>query len=76
MILKTKAIRDLARECKLPDHIIEQYFDELTHFVWRVAKRERSYCQTKLRTWLFNDDIGKPPVLDVLRDDEEEYELL
>lgn len=76
MILKTRAIRDLARECGLPDHVIDQYFDELTRFVWRIAKKERNFCQTKIRGWVFNYDIGKPPILEVLKDEEEEYELL
>lgn len=76
MILKTRAIRDLARECGLPDHVIDQYFDELTRFVWRVAKKERNFCQTKIRGWVFNQDIGKPPILEVLKSEDEEYELL
>lgn len=76
MILKTRAIRDLARECGLPDHVIDQYFDELTKFVWRIAKKERNFCQTKIRGWVFNYDIGKPPILEVLKDEEDEYELL
>ncbi len=76
MILKTRAIRDLARESGLPDHVIDQYFDELIRFVWRVAKKERNFCQTKIRGWVFNQDIGKPPILEVLKSEDEEYELL
>lgn len=66
----------MARECDIPEHVIDQYFDELTKFVWRIAKKERSYCQNKIRGWLFNTDIGKPPVIEVLKDDEDNYELL
>lgn len=76
MILKTRAIRDLARDCGLPDHVIDQYFDELTKFVWRVAKKERTFCQGKIRGWVFNHDIGKPPILEILKDEEDDYELL
>jgi len=75
MILKTRAIKDMARECELPDHVVDQYFEALTQFVWRVAKKERTICRNKIRGWQFSDDIGKPPILEVLRD-EEEYDLL
>lgn len=60
----------------MPDHVIDQYFDELTKFVWRIAKKERNFCQTKIRGWVFNYDIGKPPILEILKDEEDEYELL
>ena len=76
MILKTRAIKDLARECGLPEHVVDRHFEELTKFVWRVAKRERSFCQDKIRRWLHNKDINKPSVLYVLKDDTDEYELL
>ena len=76
MILKSRAIRDMARECGLPDHVIDQYFDELTKLVWRISKKERKFCQNKIRSWLFNPDIGKPPVLEVLKEEDEDYELL
>lgn len=66
----------MARECGLPDHVIEQYFEELTQLVWRVSKKERTYCKGKIRGWLVNQDIGKPPLLAVLKDEDEEYELL
>ena len=76
MIIKTRAVRDLARECKIPDPVIEQYMDELIKFAWRISKKENGHCRTLVRTWLFNEDIGKPPLLEVLRDEDENYELL
>ena len=76
MILKTRAGKDLCRDCKLPEEIIDRYFESLTQLVWRAAKKERAYCQTKIRSWQFNQDIGKPSVLEVLRDDDDGYELL
>jgi hypothetical protein len=76
LILKSRAIRDIARECGIPEHVIDRHFDELTKLVWRIAKKERSYCQNKIRGWLFNQDIGKPPILEVLKEEEDDYELL
>lgn len=76
MIIKTRAVRDMARECGLPDHAIDQHFEALVQFAWRISKKERSFCQNKIRGWLFNQDIGKPPILEVLKDYEDEYELL
>ena len=63
----------MSRECGFPEHIIEQYIDEITQLVWRAAKKERAYCQTKIRGWQFNKDIGKPSVLEVLREDDDGY---
>jgi hypothetical protein len=74
MILKTRAIKDISRECGFPEHIIDQYMDEITQLVWRIAKKERNFCRTKIRGWVFNTDIGKPSVLEVLKD--EDHELL
>ena len=50
--------------------------DELIKFAWRISKKENGHCRTLVRTWLFNEDIGKPPLLEVLRDEDENYELL
>jgi len=76
MILKSKAIRDLAKECKIPDHVVDSYFEQLTQLIWRAAKAERSFLRKKLRAWVMNQDIGKPPILDVLKDNDDDYELM
>ena len=76
MILKSKAIRDLAKECKIPDHVVDSYFEQLTQLIWRAAKAERSFFRKKLRAWVMNQDIGKPPILDVLKDNDDDYELM
>jgi histone H3/H4 len=74
MILKSRAIRDICKDCKIPEHIIDQYFEEITQLVWRIAKKERNFCRTKVRGWVFSTDIGKPSILEVLKD--EDHELL
>lgn len=75
MIIRSKALRELASECNIPDQIVDNHFDALIQLVWCVAKKERGRCQTKIRKWQFSDDIGKPSILEVLRD-EDEYDLL
>ena len=74
MILKTRAIKDICRDCGLSDEVIERNFDALTQLIWRIAKKERLFCQAKIRGWQFSQDIGKPSVLEVLKD--EDHELL
>lgn len=75
MIVKTRAVRQLARDVKLPEEFIDRYMDELTDFVFRIAKRERKWCRDRIRAWHFSKDIGKREVFQVL-DDDTDYDLI
>jgi len=78
VIIKTRSVRDLARECNIKEDILEDEgsFDALCEFVWRISKRERKFCATKLRGWYFNTDINKAHLLDLFKDEDDDYELM
>ena len=75
MIVKVKAVKQLAKDAGLPSELVERNMDELCEFVFRVAKRERKFCQQRIRTWYFDKNMGKSPLFDVLTD-EDDYELM
>lgn len=75
MRVSTKSVAQLARDVKIPEEIIERHMDELCEFVFRIAKRERKFCQQRIRTWYFDKNMGKSPLFDVLTD-EDDYELM
>jgi len=77
MIIKTRSVRQLAKDSGLNEELIERNIDALCEFTWRIAKRERKYCNNKVRGWVMSADIVKPPLLDLLKtEDEEEKDYL
>ncbi len=75
MIVKTRAVRQLARDVKIPEEIIDRYMDELTEFVFRISKREKKWCRDRIRAWHFSNDVGKVELFQVL-DDDTDYDLI
>lgn len=75
MIVKVKAVRQLAKDAGLPSDLVERNMDELCEFVFRVAKRERKFCRDRIRAWHFSHDIGKCELFQVL-DDDTDYDLV
>ena len=41
MIIKTRSVRQLARDAGLNEELIERNMEALCDFTWRVAKKER-----------------------------------
>jgi len=78
MIIKTRSVRDLARECRISEDFLEdqEQFRSLCDFVFRISQRERKFCATKLRGWYFNTDINKAHLLDLFKNDDDDYELM
>lgn len=75
MRIATKAVMQIARDANIPEEMIARHMDALCEFTFRVAKRERKFCQGKIRAWAFNRDIAKAPLFDVLNSDDD-YDLL
>jgi hypothetical protein len=75
MRIATKSVERLARDANLPEELIARHMDELCEFVFRVAKRERKFCQNKIKAWYFNKNLGKSPLFDVLNEDDD-YDLI
>lgn len=75
MIIKPRAVRDIAKAANLDSEFIDRNMDALIEFTYKIAKRERKFCQDKLRAWMFNTDITKPSLLDILNEDED-YDLV
>lgn len=75
MIIKTKSVRQLAKDAALPEEFVDRHIDELCDFVWRIAKRERRFCQQRIRAWQFSKDVGKCELFQVL-DDSTDYDLI
>tara|TARA_R110000822_G_scaffold249596_2_gene377037 strand:- start:1231 stop:1464 length:234 start_codon:yes stop_codon:yes gene_type:complete len=77
MIIKTRSVKQLARDSGLNEELIDRNLDALCEFTWRIAKRERKYCGNKIRGWLKSTDIVKAPLIDLLKvEDEEEPDYL
>ena len=75
MIIKPRAVRDIAKAANLDGEFIDRNMDALIEFTYKIAKRERKFCQDKLRAWMFSTDITKPSLLDILNEDED-YDLV
>lgn len=75
MIIKTRSVRQIAKDSGLPEELIERHMDALCEFTFRIAKRERKYCQNKIRSWQFSKDIGKCELFQVLNEDVD-YDLV
>lgn len=75
MRIATKSVTQMARDANLPEELIARHTDELCEFVFRIAKRERKFCQNKIRAWYFDKNMGKAPLFDVLTD-EDDYDLI
>lgn len=76
MIIKSKAVKQLAKDAGLPDEVTERYFDALCEYTFRVARRERKFCRDKIRSWQFSRDAGKCELFQVLAEDADEYDLI
>lgn len=75
MIIKVKSIRQLAKDVNIPEELVERHIDGLCEFAFRISKRERKFCQSRLRAWHFSKDIGKCEVIQVL-DEDTDYDLI
>lgn len=75
MIIKTRSIRQLARDAGLPEETTERHLDTLCEFAFRVAKKERKFCRDRIRAWQFSKDIGKCELFKVL-DEDTDYDLI
>jgi len=77
MIIKTRSVKQLAKDSGLNEELIDRNLDALCEFTWRIAKRERKYCSNKIRGWLKSTDIVRSPLIDLLKvEDEEEPDYL
>lgn len=81
MIVRPRAVRDLARLSGFPEDIVLRYEAEFIKFVFAVAARERKYVVDRVRTWRHNpvDDILKPDILEVIKptkEEEPQYDLI
>jgi len=77
MIIKTRSVKQLAKDSGLNEELIDRNLDALCEFTWRIAKRERKYCSNKIRGWLKSTDIVRAPLIDLLKvEDEEEPDYL
>lgn len=75
MIIKTQSVRQLARNAGLSDEVIERNIDALCEFTFHVAKRERKFCQARIRAWQFSKDVGKCELFQAL-DEDTDYDLI
>ena len=75
MIIKTRSVRQIAKDSGLPEEIIERHLEALCEFTFRIAKRERKFCRDKIRAWQFSRDIGKCELFKVL-DEDVDYDLV
>lgn len=77
MIIKTRSVRQLARDAGLNEELIERNIEALCDFTWRVAKKERKQCNSRVRKLLLSNELVKPPLVELLKDeDEEEYDFI
>ena len=78
MIIKARSVRMMARECGLTEDLLEdeEQFKALCSFVWRVAQKERRFCANKVRGWYHDRNMGKSHILDLLKEEDVEYELM
>ena len=77
MIVKVRSVRQLARDVGLNEELIDRNIEALCDFTWRVAKRERKYCSNRVRGWVLSNELIKPPLVELLKEeDEEEYDFI
>ena len=77
MIEKVRSVRQLARDAGLNEELIDRNIEALCDFTWRVAKRERKYCSNRVRGWVLSNELIKPPLVELLKEeDEEEYDFI
>ena len=75
MIIKTRSVKQIASDSGLPRELIDRNIDALCEFTFRIAKRERKFCQNKIRAWQFSNDAGKCELFRVLAEDTD-YDLI
>ena len=75
MKVTVRAVKDLAANAGFTEEFSDRYLDEMTAFVFAVAKRERKWCYRKLKHWMYDGSIVKPHLLDVFKDAEEDDHL-
>lgn len=82
MIIKTKSVRELARQAGLEPELVDRNIDPLCEFVFRIAKRERKFCQDKLRQWAHTEAAPRVPMgqykytISNLLNDEDDHDLM
>lgn len=78
MKVTVNSVRSLAANAGLPAEITERFLDELINYTFVIAARERKHCMKLARAWLYNTDIHKPDILEVLKPtaEEESYDII
>jgi hypothetical protein len=77
MRISTKAVRQIAKDSGFPEGFVEGNEGAFFEFVYRIAMRERKFCQGRIRAWHFDKNQGKCQLFDVLNsDDSEDYDFL
>lgn len=72
MRITVRAVKDIARNAGFTEDAIERQLDTLINFTFAVSHREKKYCQSRLRKWIHSDEIAKPHLLDVLKEEDED----
>lgn len=75
MRVSTRAVTQLAKNSGFSSDLIEALRPELETLILHAARRERKFCQNKIRAWYFNQNLSKGPLFDVLNEDDD-YELI
>ena len=73
------AVRRIAANSGLPNDVVERYIDQFINFTFAVAKRERKHCYKTARNWVFDPEIHKLDLLELLKptvDAEDVYDIL
>ena len=73
------AVRQLAANSGLPGDVVDRYLEEFINFAFTIARRERKHCYKTVRNWVYDPELRKLDVLELLKptiDDEEVYDIL
>jgi hypothetical protein len=73
------AVRQLAANSGLPGDVVDRYLEEFINLTFAIARRERKHCYKTVRNWVYDPEIRKMDILEVLKptiDEEEVYDIL
>lgn len=75
MRIATKAVTQLAKDAGFAPDLIEALRPQIETLIMRAARRERKFCQHKIRAWYFDKNLSKGPLFNVLNEDDD-YDLI
>jgi len=75
MRIATKAVTQLAKDSGFAPDLIEALRPQIETLIMRAARRERKFCQHKIRAWYFDKNLSKGPLFNVLNEDDD-YDLI